>query len=201
MTGFDFFFGFFGLMLGFSVTAVTRGLATIISRRRFTSVSALAAALAVFMLLDLIWLWVFAWDSREYLGVNFSSLYAGMALAIIYYFAAITAFPEDMPEEDRALIHYWSSKRLVVGAIMIVNACALAHWLYFDPSRLSRPWWWADQLAYWLPLAALLITRSVRLDIVLWLFLVAGFFTEAAGELIADTSDKPAESAASTKAS
>lgn len=184
MEGFTFFFGFYGLLLGFSVAAVTRALATIVGRRQRTIRSFLQISLGVFMLLDLISLWVFAWASRDYLGVNYPSLYAALGIAIVYYFAVTIAFPDPLPDLNKATRNYWANKRIIVAAIAFASACTIAHWIYVDPEVLGGWRWWLMQSTYWVPITALLFTKSERVDLTLWVFLVIGYLGEAALELV-----------------
>ena len=187
MDGFNFFFGFYGLMLGFSVAVVTSGLANLVSKPRESSIR-LFMLVGIFMLLDLISLWVFAWDSRQYLGVDYPSLYAAMMIAIVYYFAAALIFPREFPEAD-ILNVYWENKRWLIVAVAIASGCTELHEIWYQPGALVQWHWWLMQATYWVPLTWLFFTRAERSDTILWLILVAGYLYEAIVEVI-----KPAAS-------
>jgi hypothetical protein len=183
MDSFNFFFGFYGLLLGFSVAVVTRALATIVSRRTALADAVLPCLVGAFMILDLIALWVLAWDFREFLGVNYPSLYMAAGIAIIYYFAAVIAFPEPLPAGEGLTAAYWANKRVVVAAILLTGLFTFILSVSADPGILRDPIWWTAQALIWPPLVLLLVSRSKRLDLLLWAVLVLGYAGEAALEL------------------
>lgn len=185
MEEFNFMFGFYGLLLGFSVAAVTKGLATLLSLRRSLRPGLLTPLLGIFLLQDIATMWIFAWDTREHLSVNYIGIYGAIVVAMAYYFAATLAFPLRIGEGTDLDAHYWANKRFVLAALMLASGLTLVHAVRVEPDIFD--WWgfWPLQAIYWLPLLALLFTRRKRLDTALLLFLVVGYLVEPLLELSA----------------
>lgn len=183
MEEFNFFFGFYSLLLGLAVAAITRGLAMAVTFRDTARVGPLIPLLGIFLLQDLASVWIFAWDTREHLSVNYLSLYGAMVVAILYNFAAALAFPARVAEGTDLEAHYWSNKRLVFGAQMLASLLTLCHGVFVEPEVFD--WWgfWPLQLIYWGPLLALLLTRNRRMDVGLLGFLVIGYLAEPTFEI------------------
>ncbi len=87
MTAFEFYFSFFGLLLGFSVAEVTSGLANALSARRRARIGWLTPMLALFILLDIASFWMFAWANREHLTIDWHTMFGGLVVAVTYYLA------------------------------------------------------------------------------------------------------------------
>ena len=185
MDSFNFFFSFYGLLLGFSVAAVVRGLAGILSTRRELTITALPALLGIFLLQDMATLWVFAWDTRAHLKVNYLSIYGAMVVATLYYVAAILAFPIKISRVQTLEKSYWHNKRLIWSAIIGGSFLATAHAASVGVFAEAQPvMFWVLQVIYWTPLVALLFTNSRKVDTALLGALVLGYLAEPLLEIV-----------------
>lgn len=61
---FEFFFSFYGLLLGLSAAEVAKGLANALGARERIRIGWLTPMLAGFLLLDIASFWLFAWGGR-----------------------------------------------------------------------------------------------------------------------------------------
>ena len=61
MSAFEFFFSFYGLLLGLSVAALVNGLAQLLHERERVQFGWLTPALALFVALDVVTFWSQAW--------------------------------------------------------------------------------------------------------------------------------------------
>jgi hypothetical protein len=124
---FEFLFGLFGLLLGFSLIEVLKGFVETIkcssalhSRGDHpVRLGWLTPLLGLFVLLDATSTWVNLWSLRGSIGVGFDSAFATLFIAGIYYFAASLVFPEkpeDWPDLD---VWFWRYRRRVLGPIAI----------------------------------------------------------------------------------
>jgi hypothetical protein len=77
MSGFDFAFTLFGLLLGLSLTELFGGFARALRRRRSIRIGWLSPLLALVMTVDLVSHWVAAWSDREAIAVTFPMLLFG----------------------------------------------------------------------------------------------------------------------------
>lgn len=72
-------------------------------------------------MLDLTSFWTTAWAARDLLPVNYLVLMLLLLFTGLYYLAAILVFPEaadSVPDFDE---HFHRNKRLVVGAVLLLN--------------------------------------------------------------------------------
>jgi hypothetical protein len=169
---FEFFFSFYGLLLGLSVAEVAKGLAYAIGVREHVRIGLLTPLLAAFLLLDIASFWYFAWGGRALVEIGWTSLFLGLVIAVTYYLAAALVFPKDLASWASLDEHYWRRKRFVVAGLMLPNAIVfgLAAVLISAPIDTFR--FWFDQSVYWGALTALLFTRDKRADLVLLAILI-----------------------------
>jgi hypothetical protein len=60
----------------------------------------------------------------------------------------------------------------VIGGVLLVESATMAWQLTRAIPALDDYWYWIYQLPYFIPLAALLFTRSKRVDIALFVILI-----------------------------
>ena len=148
MTEFEFIFALYALVLGLSLVELLAGLgralehifATERDGRRF-SISWLTPLLAVFVMLDLLSFWAFAWTVRDLLTVSTGSLLAVMTFASVYYLAARLVFPSDPDRFSDLDTHYFRVSRTIMA---MLAALVVVQWIYLlsiEPLReiLLRP--------------------------------------------------------------
>jgi len=164
---FDFFFSFFGLLLGLSAAEVAKGLANAIGVRERIRIGWLTPLLAGFLLLDIASFWIFAWGGRGLVVIGWNSLFIGLLIAISYYLAAALVFPNDLSSWASLDEHYWRRKRLVVAGVMFSNAIVFGLAVAYISAPIGTVRFWFDQSVYWGALGALLFTRDKRVDLVL----------------------------------
>ena len=81
-------------------------------------------------------------------------------------------FPRSEGEWKTLDEHYWARKRLVIGGVLLVESATMAWQLTRAVPALDDYWFWFYQLPYFIPMAALLFTRSRRVDIALFAILI-----------------------------
>lgn len=134
MSGFEFLFALYSLVLGLALTEILSGLGRslelVLARRReadFT-IGWLTPLLAVFVILDLLSFWIAAWTVREAIQVDPASMLGIVAFSCAYFLAARMVFPSE-PEQFADLDnHYFRVRRLVMG---ILIALIVAQWAYY----------------------------------------------------------------------
>jgi hypothetical protein len=183
---FNFYFTFFGLLLGLAAAEVAAGLATAVQARRRVPIGALTLLLGLFVLVDLSSFWRWAWANREFFSLRGLMVEASLLITLPYYLAASLVFPR--PGEERASLdeHYWANKRFVVGGVLIANlvviAFAIAH---HQLPPTSAPLAWLGLVTFYVPLAALLFTRRKIVDLVLLAIMIGHFLITSAYRLSA----------------
>lgn len=173
MSEFEFFFSFFGLLLGLSVAEVATKLADAVGLRHRMKIGALTALLAVFLLFDIASFWMWTWGNREVIHVTWPHVFGGLVVAVIYFLAAALVFPRHAEEWQSLDDHFWANKRLVIGGIIAANAVIMGATFSWHPPALTDYDFFAFQISYWVPLIALAFVRSPRWNIGLLAFLIA----------------------------
>jgi hypothetical protein len=169
---FEFFFSFYGLLLGLSAVEVAKGLANAVGVRERIRIGWLTPMLAAFVLLDIASFWLVAWGGRGLVSIGWTSLFVGLVIALTYYLAAALVFPNDLSAWESLDEHYWRRKRLVVAGIVLANAIVLGLVMAYISAPIGQLRFWFDQTVYWGALIALLFTRDKRVDIVLLAILI-----------------------------
>lgn len=126
VSAFEFFFSFYGLLLGLSVAALVGGFAQVLHERERVRFGWLTPMLAAFVALDVATFWNQAWVIFRGAPFNLALLVAGLVIAATFYVAASVTFPRLTAEgvEDRVDLdaHFWRHRRLVFGCIAGANA-------------------------------------------------------------------------------
>jgi hypothetical protein len=179
MSPFEFYFSFYGLLLGLSVAEVTGGFANALSARRAVTIGWLTPLLATFLMLDIASYWLTAWATREAVTeISLELLFAGLIVAVTYYLAAALIFPRQIAEWPILDDHYWAHKRFVLGGVLVANLIVMGLLVSVVSPPLRDPLFYLFHVPYWLALAGLLASRSRRLDTVLLAVLIANYLLE-----------------------
>lgn len=126
MSAFEFFFSFYGLVLGLSVTVIATGIARAFKHRKTVPVGWKTPMLAVFVALDIATFWDAAWTNFSTAPYSYGLLIAGLVVATIYFVATSLIFPE--PEDTAPTLdaHFWANKRAVMLLLILANLMMLA---------------------------------------------------------------------------
>jgi len=155
MSGFEFFFGFFGLILGLSVVEVITGFGKVLRRREAIRLGWVTPLLALFVLLDVASFWSVSWTRMQDVEPGYLLLLVGMAIAGIYYLASSLVFPDDLDTWPSLDEFYDRHKRWVIGGVW--TAKTLSH-----TALLGVAGGWGAVQTYW--------TSPFILIVAVWLF-------------------------------
>lgn len=150
MSAFEFFFSFYGLLLGLSVAELVGGFARVLHERHRVRFGWLTPLLALFVAIDLVTFWNQAWVFFRGAPFNPVLLLVGLIIAATFYIAASVTFPRVSAEGVETEIdlddHFWAHRRLVFGCILAANAIV---WLLLVALALGDPEWaavWSARL-------------------------------------------------------
>ncbi|WGM31293.1 hypothetical protein [Brevundimonas sp. NIBR11] len=121
MSAFEFFFSFFGLILGLSVVEVMTGVARVLKQRRRIKVGYVTPLLAVLLLVDLASFWANTWGMLQDIQISLGLLVVGVMVAGVYFLAASMVFADDLDEWPSLDAFYDAHKRWVVGGVWLAN--------------------------------------------------------------------------------
>ena len=126
MSAFEFFFSFYGLLLGLSVAELVGGFSRVLHERHRVRFGWLTPLLALFVALDLATFWNQAWVFFRGAPFNPALLFVGLIIAAIFYVAASVTFPRVNAEGVETHIdldaHFWAHRRVVFGCVLAANA-------------------------------------------------------------------------------
>lgn len=158
MSDFEFFFSFYGLLLGLSVAELTGGFARVLHERHRVRFGWLTPLLALFVAMDLVTFWNQAWRFFRDAPFNPVLLLVGLVIAATFYIAASVTFPRLEAEGGDSRIdldaHFWAQRRVVFGCVLAANAMV---WALLGVLPLSDPAWadlWTPRLVFGLVLFA-----------------------------------------------
>jgi len=130
MSAFEFFFSFYGLLLGLSVAELVGGFARVLHERQRVRFGWLTPLLAVFVAVDLATFWNQAWRFFRDAPFNPALLLVGLVIASTFYIAASVTFPRVSAEGVETRIdldeHFWSHRCVVFGCVLAANALVWA---------------------------------------------------------------------------
>lgn len=121
MTAFEFFFSFYGLILGLSVAVMATGAARAFKHRKSIPIGWKTPLLAVFAALDIVTFWDSAWVSFNNAPYSYGLLVAGLVVALIYFIAASLIFPDAEGRVASMDQHFWANKRAVLLLLVLTN--------------------------------------------------------------------------------
>jgi len=172
MSEFEFLFSVFGLLIGLTFIEIAIKFADAIDAHARRPIGILTPLLALFVLLDVASYWLFAWSVRELLHVRWRTVFVALTFAMTYYLSASLIFPRSEGDWKTLDEHYWRRKRLVIGGVLLVEGSTMAWQLTRAIPALDDYWFWFYQLPYYVPMIALLFTRSRRTDITLFTVMI-----------------------------
>jgi len=126
MSAFEFFFSFYGLVLGLSVTALATGAARAFKHRRTVRIGWKTPMLATFVALDIATFWDAAWNNFSHLPYSYGLLIGGLLVAMVYFVAAGLVFPEPEDKVERLDDHLMANKRAVLLLLVLANVLMIA---------------------------------------------------------------------------
>lgn len=123
MNPFDYFFGFYSIVLGLSVVELLVGVARTIETRKVSTTSRLTLLLALFLLLDLSSYWLQAWQLYQNAPLTMAVITHGLIAAGSYFVAAYLIFPRaaKLKRGEGPDDHFWATRRWVFGAVLLTN--------------------------------------------------------------------------------
>ncbi|WP_292085579.1 MULTISPECIES: hypothetical protein [unclassified Brevundimonas] len=121
MSAFEFFFSFYGLVLGLSVSVIATGVARAFKHRKTVKVGWKTPVLAAFVALDIATFWDAAWTNFSTAPYSYGLLIAGLVVATVYFVATSLIFPEPDDEVQDLDAHFWANKRAIMLLLVLAN--------------------------------------------------------------------------------
>ena len=186
MTDFEFIFVLYALLLGLSLVELLSGLGRTLELHFADeadggsdgfAIGWLTPLMAIFVMLDLMSFWMFAWSIQNFVTVSAVTLLAVMAFASAYYLAARLVFPSD-PQRFRKLdTHYFRVSRTIYGILIALVAVQWTYLLSIPQVRdeLLSPVSVGVTILFVALMAAAMIFRDRRVQAILLVALIARY--------------------------
>lgn len=126
MSGFEFIFSLFGLILGLALAEGLGGLSRCIKASHKVRIGWSTALLGVFVSCDVVTFWMYGWSLRDMLPLSWPVLFGGFVVTAIYFVAASLVFPDDPEEWGDLDRHFKQNYRKVIAGVLICNVALLA---------------------------------------------------------------------------
>jgi len=125
MSEFEFFFSFYGLLLGLCLAVIATGAANTIQHRRKLHIGWLTPLLAVFVALDVASFWDLAWTFFRDAPFSYGLLVASLVVALVYFIAASLVFPHEISDGLSLDDHFWANRKVVLLLTTAANTLAI----------------------------------------------------------------------------
>ncbi|OHD10302.1 hypothetical protein [Sphingopyxis sp. RIFCSPHIGHO2_12_FULL_65_19] len=126
MSGFEFIFSLFGLILGLALAEGLGGLARALKASHKVRIGWPTALLGLFVSCDVVTFWMYGWSLRELLPLNWPVLFGGFLVTATYFVAASLVFPDDPEAWDDLNAHFDQHRRKVIGGVLLCNIALLS---------------------------------------------------------------------------
>ncbi|MEG3179677.1 hypothetical protein [Sphingomonas sp. LT1P40] len=126
MSGFEFIFSLFGLLLGLALAEGLGGLSRALKASHKVRIGWSTALLGLFVSCDVITFWGYGWALRELLPMSWPALFGGFLVTAIYYVAASLVFPSESEEWSDLDAYFDKHYRKVLGGVLVCNVVLLA---------------------------------------------------------------------------
>jgi len=175
---FEFFFTFYGLILGLAAAEVLSSIAAFARARPLREMEAQTGLLALLTFI-LIWAtWIDAWQLRDTFRIEIGSMVLPIVIASSYYLAASTAFPRETADFSDLEGYYSRRKRFAISTVLVAEICVSVTFLpIFARALNTQPdLFWFYLLPYNIAikggLVALLLVSSRLANILLLLAVI-----------------------------
>lgn len=178
MSDFEFFFTFFGLLLGLTVVEVATKFADAIDGHKRRPIGLLTPLLAIFVLLDISSFWLFTWSARDIIRIDWPTIFVALTLAITYFLSAALIFPRADGDWNSLDEHFWARRRFVLGGVLSANL--ILHLLLFTRAMpsITEHWFFIHKFIYFGPVIWAWKTKKRRAVIVALVLAIGSFALE-----------------------
>jgi hypothetical protein len=126
MSGFEFIFSLFGLILGLALAEGLGGLTRAIKARGIRTIGWSTGLLGLFVSCDVVTFWMYGWAMREQLPLSWPVMFGGFVVTAVYYVAASLVFPDAVDRDSDLDAHFERNYRTVIGAVLLCNVALVA---------------------------------------------------------------------------
>ena len=170
MTGFEFVFPLFGLLVGLSYAEMLAGLARSLKNKRDVHVGWLTPLLGLVVLLNLTMIWLGAWDMRNVAEPSSTGMLFILIVGGAYFLAASMVFPATGAEVRDLDEHFMEHRKVALLTIATCNSLYIGRVAIAHMGEFTAAWWAGNALFVALVIVAALVpSRRVIFSALLFL--------------------------------
>ena len=141
MTGFEFVFPLFGLLVGLSFAEMLAGLARSLKNKREVRVGWLTPLLGLVILVNLTMIWLGAWDMRDVAAPSSAGMLFILIVGGSYFLAASLVFPSSGAEVRNLDDHFMANRKVALLVIAVCNFLYLVRMALKNGQGIDVIWW------------------------------------------------------------
>jgi len=134
MTQFEFFMGFYSLLLGLGVAQLLSGLANLIREKSPPKLGVLIPLFALMALIEMVASFIDAWEKFRDVGITLAQLAIPTLIGVLYFFIASIVVPRELSEWSNLDDYYFARRKWLVGLLIVVNLLIIS----LEVPRLQR---------------------------------------------------------------
>jgi fucose 4-O-acetylase-like acetyltransferase len=134
MTQFEFFMGFYALLLGLGVAQLLGGLANLVREKSPPKLGVLIPLVAVMVLIEIVAGFIDAWEKFRDIGITLAQLTIPTLIGVLYFFIASIVVPRDLSEWANLDDYYVARRKWLMGLVIVVNLLIIS----LEVPRLER---------------------------------------------------------------
>lgn len=150
MDKFEFFFTFYGLLLGLAAAEILSSLGGYVRSRPLRTIGVQSALLALLTFLAICSTWIEAWWMRDTFELSMASMLPPIGAATAYYLAAVVVLPKEQSDYDNMDGYLAGRKNFVVGMLIVAEVLVLAMFLpvSVDQLRTTPALFWLQSVPF-----------------------------------------------------
>ncbi len=125
MSGFEFIFSLFGLILGLALAEGLGGLTRAIKARGIRTIGWSTGLLGLFVSCDVVTFWMYGWAMRDQLPLSWPVMFGGFLVTAVYYVSTALVFPDAVDRDSDLDAHFERNYRTVMGGLLFCNVVLL----------------------------------------------------------------------------
>lgn len=129
MNAFEYYFTFFGLILGIAVANVGIGFGRLWRARDKVEIGVCLPLLGVWLLSHAVLNWSGAWGNLRDIPITPTTLFIGLFVGLPYVVVSTVMFPDDADRHTSLEAFYLSHSRLVMAAMMFPTSAGMVGYL------------------------------------------------------------------------
>lgn len=125
MSGFEFIFSLFGLLLGLALAEGLGGLSRALKASHRVRIGWPTALLGLFVSCDVVTFWMYGWSVRNLLPLSWPVLFGGFVVTAVYFVSASLVFPDEPEDWGDLDGHFDKHRRKVLAGVLFCNVALL----------------------------------------------------------------------------